>query len=179
MEKTMYTSINSKKLPTAHKLLDNVKVRAITGGIELGKMFILDHGCGRYIKHIARHANDLGYGYIGWDEYWCGKAEQVKSWNWVCMEFDRGNTYRGLKALHISSNVMNVITDDWELQKYCTRVYDSMNVGEYLILTVYEAKKPSDTQRAEPLALYVEKLESYYGLITVHQTKKYAILKKD
>lgn len=179
MKKSMYTSINAKKLPSAHKLLDNRTVRAITGGIQEGQVFILDHGCGRYIKHIAKHANDLGYGYLGWDEYWAGKAEYVKSWNWVCMEFDRGSKYRGLRAVHISSNVMNVITDDWELQTYCQRVYDSMNVGEHLILTVYEADEPSETQRAEPLALYVEKLESYFGLITERQTKGYAVLRKE
>lgn len=179
MEKSMYTSINSKKIPTAHSLLDNLTVRALTGGIQTGKVFILDHGCGRYIEHIAKHANDLGYGYLGWDEYWCGKADFVKSWDFVRMEFDRGNKFRGMRAVHISSNVMNVITDDWDLQTYCQRVYDSMNVGEHLILTVYEAEKASDTQRAEPLALYVEKLESYFGLITEKQTKKYAILRKD
>lgn len=178
MKKSMYTSINAKKLPKAHSLLDNITVRRITGGITVGKDFILDHGCGRYVRHIAKHANDLGYAYLGWDEYWGGKAEHVRTWDCIRMEFDRGNEYRGMRAIHISSNVMNVITDDWELENYCTRVYDSMNVGEYLILTVYEADTPSETQRAEPLSLYVEKLESYYGFITKKQTKGYAILMK-
>ena len=176
MNKSALTSINSKKLPRAHKLLDNIKVREATGGITVGKDFIIDHGCGRYIKHIADHANKLGYGYLGWDEYWSDDAEGVKSYEW--MKWNINDVFKFMRAVHISSNVMNVITDDWELENYCTRIWNSMEKGEFLILTVYEAPKPSKVQRAEPLALYVEKLESYYGLETVRQTKGYAILRK-
>lgn len=170
------TSINKDKLPRAHKLLDNRNVRALTGGITVGQSFILDHGCGRYIEHVSKHANELGYGYCGWDEHW-SSVENVWSYDYLKWNIDR--VYKGMRAVHISSNVMNVITDDWELEQYCTRVWNAMERGERLILTVYEAPKPSKSQRAEPLALYVEKLESYYGLKTLRQTKGYAILKKD
>ena len=175
MEMTRFTSINKDKLPKAHSLLDNRKVREITGGITVGKDFIIDHGCGRYIEHISKHANDLGYGYLGWDEYW-SNIENVHSYDWLKWNVD--TIFKCMRAVHISSNVMNVITDDWDLQTYCTRVYNAMEKGEFLILTVYEAKKPSKTQRAEPLELYVEKLESYFGFETVKQTKGYAILRK-
>ena len=73
---------------------------------------------------------------------------------------------------------MNVITDDEELQEYCDGIWNMMCKDEYLLLTVYKAKKVSKVQRAEPLDLYVEKLESYYGMTTVKQTKGYAILRK-
>lgn len=179
MNKSMYTSINSAKLPKAHSLLDNLKVREVLGGINPCRDLIFDHGCGRYTDHIKKHANDLGYHYIGWDEYWSTDRElpDVHSY-YTALYTLRERTYADMRAVHISSNVMNVIKDDWELQKYCERIYDAMRKGEKLILTVYEAKKPSDTQRAEPLALYVEKIESYYGMKTLRQTKSYAILEK-
>lgn len=177
MKKSMYTSINSDKLPRAHKLLENRTVRALIGEITIGSSVIFDHGCGRYIDHIKEHAYRLRYFYFGWDEYWNKEVPEVMTYD--MMQSLMENRTAGLKAVHISSNVMNVITDDWELQTYCQRVYDLMNVGEHLILTVYEADAPSETQRAEPLELYVEKLESYFGLITERQTKGYAVMRKE
>ena len=176
MKKSMYTSINSKKLPAAHNLLENRTVRALTGGINIGFSVIIDHGCGRYIDHVQKHAENLGYMYIGYDKYWCDEVEEVRSY--IEAEQDLISLGATAKPLHISSNVMNVIPDDEELQAYCDGIYNMMCRGEYLILTVYEAPKPSDTQRAEPLDLYVEKLESYYGFITKRQTKGYAVLMK-
>lgn len=176
MKKSMYTSINSDKLPRAHKILDNRTVRALTGGINVGYSTIIDHGCGRYIDHIQKHAEDLGYIYIGYDKYWSEEIKNVKTYTEAQQALNSlGAT---VKPLHISSNVMNVITDDAELQTYCDGIYDMMYSGEYLILTVYKADKPSDTQRAEPLAMYVERLESYYGFTTKRQTKGYAVLMK-
>lgn len=169
------TSINKTKLPRAHKLLDSISVREILGGIHVGRDFIIDHGCGRYIKHIADHANKLGYGYLGWDEH---HSDKENVWSYDYLKWNVDKIFNAMKAVHISSNVMNVITDDWELQHYCTRIWNTMEKGEFLILTVYEAPKPSKTQRAEPLTLYVEKIESYYGMETVKQTKSYAILRK-
>lgn len=175
MKKSMYTSINSKKLPAAHSLLDNRTVRALTGGIYVGYSAIIDHGCGRYIDHVQKHAEDLGYIYVGYDKYWCEDVKGVYSYE----EARHAVALAAhVKPLHISSNVMNVIPDDAELQEYCDGIWDMMCRGEYLILTVYEADAPSNTQRAEPLALYVEKLESYYGFITKRQTKGYAVLMK-
>lgn len=176
MKKSMYTSINSDKLPRAHKILDNRTVRALTGGIQVGFSTIIDHGCGRYIEHVQKHAEDLGYIYIGYDKYWSEEIKNVKTYK----EAQQALISLGASAkpLHISSNVMNVITDDAELEEYCIGIYDMMCRQEYLILTVYEAEKPSETQRAEPLNLYVEKLESYYGFITKRQTKGYAVLLK-
>lgn len=176
MKESMYTSINSNKLPKAHSLLDNRKVREITGGIAVGLSVIVDHGCGRYIKHVQEHANALGYIYIGYDKYWSDEVEEVKTD--AEAERDLESLGTSAKPLHISSNVMNVITDDKELQEYCDGIWEMMCRGEYLILTVYEAKKKSKVQRAEPLSLYVEKLESYYGMTRVKQTKGYAILRK-
>lgn len=176
MEMTRFTSINKNKLPKAHRLLDNRKVREITGGIKVGYSTIIDHGCGRYIEHVQKHAEDLGYIYIGYDKYWCKEVKNVKSY--LEAEQDLISLGMSAKPLHISSNVMNVITDDAELQAYCEGIYDMMCSQEYLMLTVYEAKKPSKTQRAEPLELYVKKIESYYGFETVKQTKGYAILRK-
>lgn len=175
MDKSAFTSINSGNLPKAYNLLDNKKVREYTGGIHVGTSIILDHGCGRYVEHISRKANMLGYGWYGYDKYW-NTVEHVHSYDEALHE--PVLRVEPITKLHISSNVMNVIVDDWELQNYCTGVYNLMDNGEYLLLTVYEAPKPSDTQRAEPLSLYVEKLESYYGLVTVRQTKGYAILVK-
>lgn len=176
MKKSMYTSINSDKLPRAHKLLDNRTVRALTGGIHVGFSTIIDHGCGRYIDHVQKHAEDLGYIYIGYDKYWSEDVKNVKTYTEAQQDLISLGT--SAKPLHISSNVMNVITDDAELQEYCDGIYDMMCRGEYLILTVYKADAPSETQRAEPLELYVEKLESYYGFITKRQTKGYAVLLK-
>lgn len=176
MKKSMYTSINSKKLPSAHKLLENRKVRALTGGIKVGFSTIVDHGCGRYIEHVQKHAEDLGYIYIGYDKYWSEKVKNVKTYTKATQNLISLGV--SAKTLHISSNVMNVITDDEELEDYCDGIYNMMCRQEYLILTVYEADKPSETQRAEPLELYVEKLESYYGFITKRQTKGYAVLMK-
>lgn len=176
MKKSMYTSINSKKLPAAHRLLDNRTVRTLTGGIDVGYSAIIDHGCGRYIDHVQKHAEDLGYIYIGYDKYWSEEIKNVHSYLEAQQDLISLGSYT--KALHISSNVMNVITDDAELEEYCNGIWDMMCRGEYLILTIYEAPAPSDTQRAEPLALYVEKLEGYYGFITKRQTKSYAVLMK-
>lgn len=176
MKESMYTSINSKKLPSAHKLLDNRTVRAITGGIFVGNSTIIDHGCGRYIDHVQKHAEDLGYIYIGYDKYWCDEIPSVKSY--VEAQQDLISLGATAKPVHISSNVANVITDDLELNEYFDGIWDMMCSGEYLILTVYEAPKPSKVQRAEPLDLYVEKLESYYGFVTKRQTKGYAVLMK-
>lgn len=177
MKESMYTSINSKKLPSAHKLLDNRTVRAITGGIFVGYSTIIDHGCGRYIDHVQKHAEDLGYLYIGYDKYWCEEVPNVKSY--VDAQQALNSIRATVKPVHISSNVANVITDDLELNAYFDGIWNMMYAGEYLILTVYEAPKPSKVQRAEPLALYVEKLESYYGFITKRQTKGYAVLMKN
>lgn len=175
MNKSMYTSINSKKLPRAHSLLDNIKVRETLGGINPCYDLIIDHGCGRYTKHIEKHANDLGYHYIGWDEYWSTEREYgIHSFTTMTVTVEN----RPYRAVHISSNVMNVITDDWELQKYCDRIFNTMRKGEKLLMTVYEAESASDTQRAEPLDMYVEKIESYYGMKVLRQTKSYAILEK-
>ena len=176
MKNSKYTSINSKKLPRAHKLLENRTVRAITGGIYVGFSTIIDHGCGRYIDHVQKHAEDLGYMYIGYDKYWYDEIPNVKSYTEAQQELNSlGAT---VKPIHISSNVANVITDDLELNEYFDGIWDMMYSGEYLILTVYEATKPSKVQRAEPLDLYVKKLQSYYGYVVKRQTKGYAILMK-
>lgn len=176
MNKSALTSINSRKLPRAHKLIENKKVVEKIGFTQDNSWVILDHGIGRYTSHIERHAIECGTWALGYDKYWAdGKDIWYKEQADNIISMRRGD---GQKVLHISSNVMNVITDDWELQEYCTGIYDSMNTGEYLILTVYEADEPSDTQRAEPLKLYVEKLESYYGFETVIQTKGYAVMIK-
>lgn len=176
MKESMYTSINSKKLPSAHSLLENDKVKKIIGRVSVGYSAIIDHGCGRYIDHVQKHAEDLGYIYIGYDKYWCDEVPNVKSYE----EAQQNLISLGAatKPVHISSNVANVITDDLELNEYFDGIWDMMCAGEYLILTVYEAPKPSKVQRAEPLELYVEKLESYYGFVTKRQTKGYAVLMK-
>lgn len=176
MNKSMYTSINSEKLPRAHKLIENKTVASKIGFKPFDHWVILDHGIGRYTTHIEMHAIELGAWVVGYDKYW-NDGKNI----WTREQATRIVSARrmtGEKVMHISSNVMNVIIDDWELQEYCDGLYDSMNVGEKLILTVYEADTPSDTQRAEPLALYVEKIESYYGMKTLRQTKSYAILEK-
>lgn len=176
MKKAAYTSINSTKLPKAHMLIENKKVIETIGYEPFCNWVALDHGIGRYVDHIKLHAVRCGIWVVGYDKYW-NDGKEI----WTKDDADRiiGKRRKdGDKVFHISSNVMNVIVDDWELQEYCDGLYDSMNVGEKLILTVYEADTPSDTQRAEPLALYVEKIESYYGMKTLRQTKSYAILEK-
>ena len=173
------TSINKNRLPKAYTLItENKDVQNVVDW--KGTQAVQDHGCGRYVRHIHEKIHRNLKHWYGWDKHHENTMDWLKlnSAEWI----GRTPIARHIseeKTLHVSSNVMNVITDDWELFDYCNTIYNNMNVGEYLLITVYEAPKPSSSQRAEPLALYVEKLESYYGLITVRQTKGYAILVKD
>lgn len=173
------TSINKNKLPKVYSLMTSNK--AVQKAIDWNNTeAVQDHGCGKYVEHISIKMHYCLKNWYGWDKHHSNVRDWLKIGNSDLWISDRpiDRKVNDLKTVHISSNVMNVITDDWELFNYCTTIYDNMKSGEHLLITVYEAPAPSESQRAEPLEIYVEKLESYYGLETVKQTKSYAVLKK-
>ncbi len=140
------TSINKNKLPAIYnrinwnKLMEDWKTNHNSE-----KPIVLDYGCGRYIEHIQKFVEDLGFEYVGYDLYWRNEVD----------------IHECKPAVVICSNVLNVIKEAQIVRSIMLTLYE-YNVPYYI--TVYEGdgkengKVTSKTsyQRNEPINNYAD-----------------------